>query len=438
MAIREGKWRCTYCSAVNRGRDLDCGGCGVRRGADVEFFLDDDAPAVTDGEQLAAAHAGPDWLCETCGGSNRFHVEACQTCGAPPGNSRYRKVVEGALGAFRDPQGAEAGEPGTTAGTTRAAHAAGDYSNDGGGGPHRGGGGWAKPRWTPSLGVISLAAGLLLLLTLMAATRTAGPSAWVVPNDKPSTNTPNPYATRNVELLVERVGWVRSIEVEEFKQVTDEDWSDEVPAGARVLSQSQAIHHHDRVKVGSHTVPEYYTERVKTGTRIETEHYTDREYDTERYQCGTRSKGNGYFEDVYCTRPVSRTVTKSRNKTVDDYQTVTRTRDRVVEDFEDVPVYRTKVSYAVKRWVAVDKAVAEGSDLAALWPKVAVRAARREGQRSEMYMVYLRDTQSSKPYERAVTAEEFVLFTTGARCVGLINGFDQLVTLAPPASNGSR
>lgn len=437
MAIREGKWRCTFCSAVNRGRDLDCGGCGVRRGADVEFFLDDDAPAVTDAEQLAAAHAGPDWLCETCGGSNRCHVEACQTCGAPPGNSRNRGIVVGALGAFRDRQGDEAGEHGTTG---KPWHAAG--GNTDGGGARAGAGGWTKPHWmpawTPSLGVITLVAGLLPLLAVMVATRDAGPSAWVTQNYQRPANTPNPYATRDVELLVERVGWVRSIEVEEFRQVTDEDWSDEVPAGARVLSQRQEIHHHDRVKVGSHTVPEYYTERVKTGTRTETEYYTDQEYDTEEYRCGTRSMGNGYFEDVYCTRPVSRTVTKSRDKTVDDYQTVTRTRDRVVEDFEDVPVYRTKVSYTVKRWVAVDKAVAEGSDLAPRWPKVSVKAARREGQRSELYTVYLRDAQSGKPYERAVTAEEFVLFTAGSRCVGLINGYDQLVTLAPPASYGSQ
>lgn len=103
-----------------------------------------------------------------------------------------------------------------------------------------------------------------------------------------------------------------------------------------------------------------------------------------------------------------------------------------------MPVYRTKVGYAVKRWVVVDKAVAEGSDLAPQRPKVSVKAAGREGRRREPYRVYLRDAKSGKPYERELSAEEFALFTAGARCAGRINGLDQLLTLAPPAGNASR
>jgi rubrerythrin len=39
MAVREGKWRCPHCSAVNRGADLACGGCGATRDQHVTFFL---------------------------------------------------------------------------------------------------------------------------------------------------------------------------------------------------------------------------------------------------------------------------------------------------------------------------------------------------------------------------------------------------------------
>ena len=48
MAIREGKWRCPYCSGVNRGAHLACNGCGATRDKDVTFFLEDDVPEVTD------------------------------------------------------------------------------------------------------------------------------------------------------------------------------------------------------------------------------------------------------------------------------------------------------------------------------------------------------------------------------------------------------
>ena len=48
MTIREGKWKCTYCDALNRGRDLKCAGCSATREQDVEFIYDETAPEVTD------------------------------------------------------------------------------------------------------------------------------------------------------------------------------------------------------------------------------------------------------------------------------------------------------------------------------------------------------------------------------------------------------
>lgn len=71
MVVREGKWRCPYCSVVNRGAELACKGCGATRDKDVQFFLEDEAPEVTDAELLGRADAGADWLCQFCQTSNR-------------------------------------------------------------------------------------------------------------------------------------------------------------------------------------------------------------------------------------------------------------------------------------------------------------------------------------------------------------------------------
>jgi len=428
VATYEGKWRCTFCSAVNRGRDLDCTSCGVRRGADVEFFLEDDAPAIVDEARLREANDGPDWLCETCGGSNRFSLTTCQTCGAPRGNSSLREVLDGALGSFRDPQADQ-----------QSARNAADFSHDGTHSEDDGQGSdeewssspandWRGRNWTPSVTVIFMMVSGIILLAFLAFTQSSPPTLKVAPEvDR------REVTFRDIELVVERVEWVRSIEVEEYRQVTEEDWEDEVPADAKVISRRQDVHHYDHVKTGSHTVPEYYTERVRTGSHTETEHYTEREQSgTERYQCGTRNKGNGYFEDVYCTRPEYRTVTKSRSRQVDDYQTVTRSRDRVVEDFKDVPVHRTKVSYSVKRWIPADTVVAQGADLKPYWPKVTVNAKKRAGQQTETYRVFFHDAQGKKPYERQVGADEFALFTTGSTCRARVNGYDRIVTLARP------
>src|SRR6185503_12853819 len=94
MAVREGKWRCPHCSVVNRGAGLACRGCGATRDEHVSFFLDDDAPEVTDEALLNQARAGADWLCEYCSTSNAPEVKRCRQCGAERGTSPARAVRE--------------------------------------------------------------------------------------------------------------------------------------------------------------------------------------------------------------------------------------------------------------------------------------------------------------------------------------------------------
>lgn len=420
MAMYEGKWRCTFCRTVCRGRDMNCVGCGARRGADVEFFLDDDAQPLTDEALLREAHDGPDWLCETCGGSNRFSVKTCQTCGAAVGSSTFREVTETSSDAAREMGDTPEGRQQSVAGVGRVS-------------------GWTPNATLVGLVVLTLiifVGGGVLLLAFLTYSLGSGGSARKAFEPKVD---PRHSILRSVELTVDRVEWKRSVVVEEYRELVSEDWEGAVPSDARVISQRQEFHHYDRVRVGSHVVQEHYTERVKVGSRTVSESYTEREQSgTERYQCGTRNRGNGYFEAVYCTRPVYRNVTKTRSKLVDDYQTVSRVRDKTVDDYNDVPVHHLKIKYSVKRWTPADTLVAQGTDLAPRWPEVVVKKARREGQRDESYRVFLRDLQNSKVYERQVGAQEFVLFTAGAKCVATVNGFDQLVTVKPPVTEAAK
>jgi hypothetical protein len=436
MATYEGKWRCAFCRAVSRGRDMNCGGCGARRGADVEFFLDEDAAPVIDERLLREADDGPDWLCETCGGSNRCSAQDCQTCGAPLSNSRFREVVEGGVDAFRERGRDSEVAPEALTAARRDDGAAQPYAADGhtarAYAPAQAAG---TPEWSSGVKLMAGAAAFVVFIFLaLVGGGGGGPAGGAFDSGVD----PRYSISRSVELTVERVEWKRSVVVEEYREVIFDDWEGTVPPDARVISQRKEIHHHDRVKVGSHVVQEPYTEQVKVGTRTVTEDYTEREQSgTESYRCGTRNRGNGYFEDVYCTRPKYRTVTKTRSKQVDDYQPVTRTRDKTVDDYEEVPVYRQKIKYAVHRWVPAETVVAQHTDLAPHWPEVKAARQRREGRREERYRVYLRDTQSDKVYEREVGAAEFALFAVGAKCAATVNGFDQIVTFTPPSGNAS-
>jgi hypothetical protein len=238
---------------------------------------------------------------------------------------------------------------------------------------------------------------------------------------------------------VDRVEWKRSVVIEEYRDVASEEWEGSVPANARIISQRQDVHHSEHVKIGAHIVQENYTERVRIGSRTVTENYTDREYSgTERYQCGTRNRGNGYFETVYYTRPAYRTVTRTRSKLVDDYQTARRVRNKMVDDYQDVPVYRLKIKYSVRRWISANTLVSQGTGLAPRWPEVVGGRAKRAGQRNESYRVFLHNLQNNKVYDREVSAEEFALFTAGAKCAATVNGFDQIVAFTPPTTDTSR
>jgi Zn-finger in Ran binding protein and others len=210
MAIREGKWRCTYCSNVNRGAELACAGCGAQRDKDVVFFLEDDAPEVTDEGLLAVARAGADWLCQFCQTSNRPALTHCVQCGAEKGTSPSRPVRE-LLGAALPAAPLSSAAP-------------------------------AVPKAPQSRGCMAALVVLLLLGMGFCATLTY-------------------FALRktNETLSVAGFEWQRTIAVEAFRTVRESAWEDSVPRGARVVSRQREVHHTDQVQTG--------TRHVKVGTR---------------------------------------------------------------------------------------------------------------------------------------------------------------------------
>ena len=244
MTIREGKWKCTYCEALNRGRDLKCAGCGAVREQDVRFIYDENAPEIIDEAELQAAKAGPEWLCETCGASNSVTREDCRQCGAPRGASPSREV--NLIGAPAVP-----------------------------------------PPPAPPTPAVPVAKRLPrpVIIALMAALAVIGVFAcgfvalvfYLL-------------RTHEARLVVADVRWERSVEVEELRTLTEQAWEDQLPANAREVSRRREVHHTDRVQTGTRPVTQTYTEEVQVGTK--------------RVKTGTRDLGNGYFEDVYQNEPV--------------------------------------------------------------------------------------------------------------------------------------
>lgn len=345
MAIREGAWDCPSCGRKkNRGPDKFCGGCGAPRGPEVKFYLPDDAPEVVEAEALRRAQAGPDWICPYCEADNRADNQFCSGCGAPKDGAQAREVVEHRNDAPPPPppQPLQSQPP-----------------------PGKGGG-WVKK----GCGI-----GCLGLLAIFALLYFLG-------------------RPQDAVLTVAGFRWERAIEVEEARTVTREAWEGELPAGARVLSSSREIHHHDKIRTGTRTATRTVTEQVRTGT--------------ERVKVGTRDLGNGYFEDVYEDRPV--------------YEEQSREEAYEEPVYREDPVYRNRFRYEIEEWAAVRTERAAGDDQSPGWPDPGLGGGEREGKRTEVYEVLFQDEEGKSWVYKAPNESEWRTFDPGRAYKAKVRG----------------
>lgn len=204
VAIREGKWKCSYCGAANLGRDATCQACGQTRGKDVKFYLDEDAAEVSDAALLNQAGSGADWTCSFCSTNNRGDAKACKQCGAERGASAslQEKFVPAGGSAPAAPAAPAPRKKGNPIGI--------------------------------AIGVVAAAAVVIFALSFLFK-----------PSEKTGT-------------LVQGT-WQRSIPVQAFLWQQREAWEGQVPANAVVLSSHSEKYGTEKIQTG--------TQRVKTGSR---------------------------------------------------------------------------------------------------------------------------------------------------------------------------
>lgn len=205
MAVREGKWKCEYCGAVNLGRDMSCQSCGAVRGPDVKFFLDENAGEVTDENLAGIARGGADWHCDYCGTDNRASSATCKQCGAPKEGmkSRQEKVM-------------------ASGGSTSA--------------PRK----TAPPPVKKESNVLPIVLGAVAVVVLAIG-------AFFI------------FGGKEALLVLERGEWSREIAIEEQQWIEYTEWDEQVPSSATIIERWEEQRGTEQVQVG--------TERVKTGTR---------------------------------------------------------------------------------------------------------------------------------------------------------------------------
>lgn len=426
MGIREGKWRCKACSGVNRGRDLGCVGCGQPRG-DVEFFLDDDAPLVTDRGLLARANAGTDWVCAYCSSANASGTKTCGGCGGPRDEGKKRR--EGpVVTAAREPVRGARGR--SLAQQSLAVSSVGSIPS-------------ADASWLPKLFsglAVGCAAVLLLFCALSAMVGRAvthsspidsSASSLAAVADAPRQDEPPPPPPprpEHVAAVVTNVSWERTIQTERLRAFEEKGRA--VPAGARLLGEEQATDGHREVKTGTRTVTK--TKTVQTGTKNVTK--TKRvQTGTRQVKVGTRSKGNGFFEDVYRTEKVY--GDRQYTEAVPVYGPRSYTEE--VPVYERRPILVTVYRYEVRRWVQDEDHVERGTGTTPAWPLVAFDSVTRERGRSERLSVSFECDGGARRHWSTPSCASIATFTPGSRWELVVSHRGEVLSVNDPPVVGT-
>ena len=264
MAQYEGRWNCKHCSRVNRGGSVDCEGCGKDRPHNVEFYLPENEPAVSDPVLLEKANRPPDRTCIHCGAISHGKCPKCGSTSSTP----YETVLfpKEAFKPLQRPRNVDFEGPARYVTGLSKPSTVADYAT-------------SLRRFSGFVFVMGGVIGAALLVYFLA------------------------FGTRTAKL--QSKSWTRTIAIEQLRTVRDSDWLNRLPNDARQLRTYSAIRSYIKVPVGTETRYRTQTEEIRVGTK--------------RVKTGTRNKGNGFFEDVYADKPIYKTVYREVPYTVTRY-----------------------------------------------------------------------------------------------------------------------
>lgn len=320
MAIYIALWDCPNCSHVgNLGPHTNCAACGSPRPKKVHFYLPEKPIIVENEVELQKANLGADWVCGHCKAHNKAWETVCRACANPRSEDSEDVVI--AEKEYNE------GEVPTTGKITRQLNA-NELAH-------------VREKNAPSskrfLWLFPIALGIIALFLFFWKTESTA--------------------------IVTDFEWERETDMLHYEIAAHEDWN--LPQGAMNVSQFQAIHHYNKVFVRNETRTR--TVQVPAGT--------------ERYVCGKISKGNGYFEDKYCTRTIYKNKQESYQEPI----------------YQDVPIYSTKYRYKVWEWVKKDPIRATSKDHNPAWakPSFSDMDKWKEADKREKYWLYVKDNKNN-------------------------------------------
>jgi len=342
-------WKCLDCYAESDWNQKQCSHCWKDRPLNVEFYLKEDSPVITDNNKIDEALSWPDWQCTVCSTINAFNDRLCSDCWTDQNlwwdeekslnavyNDSWVEERDDILENREDVLPKEQEQRDKVAEILKKVP------------------GGKKVRnvvWWVMITILTIFWGNEVRLR---------------------------YTTHTEDAKVESMEWERKINIEKLVPV-NEDSRNTYPSDAYNVNQQRKIHHYDKVEIWKepyqdtdYRYEKTWTKTVQKSERVKTwikpKQYTTTEYETEYYtdtEYETRSLWNWKFERVAVTKQKSRRVPKTVTKT--EYEDVYETRYYDVQEdiyenvpyqvtkyrpiYEDVPNWQIHYTYIIDKWI---------------------------------------------------------------------------------------
>jgi ribosomal protein L40E len=345
----ELEWTCPRCNTRNPGTQTTCSGCGAPQPADVKFEAPVGGELLKDKEKIGRAKSGPDIQCAYCGARNPATAKTCHQCGADLTEGKAREAGQ-VVGAFQS--GSAPQVKCSTCGTLNAAGAL-VCRNCGASLPR------PQPVAVPAPAAAS--AGGSRWIWVVVGLVVAGIVLFAFLS----------LRTKETVGTVQATRWVRTIPLQALVPVEHQDWQDELPQDARVLSCQQEVRR---------------VQDSPAANAVEV--------------CGT------------------------------PYTVDTGTGIGQVRQDCQYEVYDDRCSYTVDEWRVVDMLESSGTDFSPAWPTAALQPRQRLGQGTERLQCVLNSDGQSFTYEPR-SFDEYLQCQPGSRWRLHVNGLGALTAAEP-------
>lgn len=347
----ELEWVCPNCKSRNKGSQKTCLSCGAAQPENVEFINPEKQELIQDPAALEKAQIGPDIHCAYCGARNPANGKTCSNCGADLGQGKQREAGQ-VVGAFTPGQTAESicatcGSKNPT-GSLKCTTCGAPLANPGS--PQVAQPQTPAPASKPNIFLILLGAAAVFIVIIILM---------------------NLFTEKDLVGVVTQRSWKRSVVVEQFGPVRREDWKDELPSDAKIVSCT------DKFRTTSSQPQPKSTEVCSTAY--------------------TKDQGSGF--------------------------------GKVVQDCTYY-IYAQSCSYEINAWTRLRDETLQGTNTAPAWPAPQLSTNQRLGSQDETYLIVFDTpktvqkytTSDMKVYNEAVQNSRWTL---------KVNGFGSILSIQP-------